>query len=68
MRELAQIEACFIAKYHQSKNVSEEAVSEFVQFNVVHNVWPFWREHAFRTAVQAKLPTPIIPLFKSDSE
>lgn len=61
---LAEIDACFVAKYHQTNEVSEEAISEFMKFNVVHNVWPFWREHAFRMASQAKLPTPMISLYK----
>lgn len=61
---LSEIEACFVAKYHQHKQLSEEAIREFLRFNVVHNVWPFWREFAFRTAAQAKLPSPIISLFK----
>ncbi len=68
IKTLAEIEACFIAKYHQLAEVSEEAISEFMQFNVVHNVWPFWREHAFRSAAQAKLPTPMISLYKPTSE
>ena len=61
---LAEIEACFIAKYSQKLDISEDALNEFMQFNVLHNVWPFWREYAFRSAAQAKLPTPIIPLYK----
>ena len=61
---LAEIDACFVAKYHQANEISEDAISEFMKFNVVHNVWPFWREHAFRTAAQAKLPTPMISLYK----
>jgi len=65
---LAEIDACFIAKYHQSKEVSEDAINEFMIFNVVHNVWPFWREHAFRVAAQAKLPTPMISLYKPMSK
>ncbi|OUR72131.1 hypothetical protein A9Q78_07420 [Methylophaga sp. 41_12_T18] len=65
---LAEIEACFIVKYHQSQEISEEAINEFMEFNVVHNAWPFWREHAFRSAAQAKLPTPMISLFKPASE
>lgn len=68
IKTLAEIEACFIAKYHQLADISEEAISEFMQFNVVHNVWPFWREHAFRSAAQAKLPTPMLSLFKPASE
>jgi hypothetical protein len=63
----AEIEACFIAKYSQLKDISEEAISEFMKFNVVHNIWPFWREHAFRLSAQAKLPTPIISLYKPTS-
>jgi hypothetical protein len=65
---LAEIEACFIVKYQQLQGVSDEAINEFMQFNVVHNAWPFWREHAFRSAAQAKLPTPMISLFKPASE
>ena len=68
VKTLAEIQACFIAKYHQLAEVSEEAISEFMHFNVVHNVWPFWREHAFRSAAQAKLPTPMISLYKPTSE
>ena len=64
----AEIEACFIVKYHQLQKVSEEAINEFMRFNVVHNAWPFWREHAFRSSAQAKLPTPMIPLLKPASE
>ena len=65
---LAEIEACFIAKYHQRSQLSEEAIREFLKFNVVHNVWPFWREFAFNTAAKAKLPTPMISLFKPSQE
>jgi hypothetical protein len=65
---LAEIEACFIVKYQKLQEVSDEAINEFMQFNVVHNAWPFWREHAFRSAAQAKLPTPMISLFKPASE
>lgn len=64
---LAEIETCFIAKYHQEKEVSDEAINEFMKFNVVHNVWPFWREHAFRLSAESKLPTPIISLYKGCS-
>ena len=64
---LAEIETCFIAKYHQAEEVSDEAINEFMKFNVVHNVWPFWREHAFRLSAESKLPTPIISLYKGYS-
>ncbi|WP_104024680.1 hypothetical protein [Vibrio hyugaensis] len=61
---LSELEACFIAKYHQSKHICEEAIEEFMKYNVIHNVWPFWREHAFRLSTEANLPKPIISLFK----
>lgn len=56
------ISACFLAKYVQRYEVNEEAVKEFIQFNALHNVWPFWREHALRTAAQANIPKPKIQL------
>lgn len=61
---LGQIEAEFIAEYKMKHPISDEAMNEFTRFNVVHNVWPFWREFAFRTANDTKLPKPIIPLMK----
>lgn len=64
MTSLSEIESCFLAKYFQNKELSEEAVSEFMKYNVIHNVWPFWREHAFRISAEAHLPKPIISLFK----
>lgn len=62
---LAEIEANFIAEYSVHGEISEESLSEFMKFNVVHNVWPFWREFAFRNASEAKLPRPIIPLMRN---
>ncbi|HIF9162567.1 TPA: hypothetical protein ACX6PK_003439 [Photobacterium damselae] len=59
---LAEIEANFIAEYSVHGEVSEESLREFMKYNAVHNVWPFWREFAFRNASEAKLPRPIIPL------
>jgi hypothetical protein len=64
MTVFSEIESCFLAKYFQNKELSEEAVSEFMKYNVIHNVWPFWREHAFRISAEARLPKPMIPLFK----
>lgn len=61
---LSEVKACFIAKYAQTLEVSEDAISEFMKYNVIHNVWPFWREHAFTTAAEARLPRPMISLFK----
>lgn len=58
------ISACFLAKYLQRYEVSEDALNEFIQYNSLHNVWPFWREHALRTASLADLPRPQINLMK----
>lgn len=68
IKNLAEIEACFVAKYHQSKDLSEDAIKEFLKFNAVHNVWPFWREFAFSSASQSKLPTPMISLLKKNTD
>lgn len=42
---------------------SEEEFSEFVEFNCVHNAWPFWRQHVYDTLKRASLPVPAVPLF-----
>ncbi len=61
---LAEIESTFIAKYLQANEVEEQALEEFIKFNAIHNVWPFWREHAFRMSAEANLPKPLIPFFR----
>ena len=61
---LAEIEAVFCAMYHCREEIPEDDLQEFLRFNVVHNTWPFWREHALRMAAEAKLPRPAIPLMK----
>jgi HD-GYP domain-containing protein (c-di-GMP phosphodiesterase class II) len=62
---LAEIESTFIAKYIQTDEIDEQALEEFIKFNAIHNVWPFWREHAFRMATEANLPKPLIPFFRA---
>lgn len=59
---LAQIEATFLADYVYEEDVSEDAVNEFIKFNVVHNAWPFWREFVFQMAERSHLPKPEIAL------
>lgn len=63
---LSEIEACFAAIYLKKAEVSEKAIEEFMKFNVIHNVWPFWREHAYRVSREARLPTPMVPLFSGN--
>ncbi len=65
---LSEIEACFVATYLQHDDVSEAAIEEFVRFNVIHNVWPFWREYAFRVASEANLPKPQISFYRTPSK
>lgn len=62
---LAHIEAVFAAEYSIIKEeISDAAFEEFLKFNVVHNVWPFWREFAFRSADSMQLPKPTISLMR----
>lgn len=61
---LAEIEATFCALYRYKEEFSDDELNEFLSFNAIHNVWPFWREHALRVAAEAKLPRPHIPLMK----
>jgi hypothetical protein len=61
---LAEIEACFLAVYTQRGELNDEPLKEFMQYNMVHNVWPFWREYAFNISSKSELPKPMIPLFK----
>lgn len=61
---LAEIQASFCAVYRCSEPLSDNELREFVEHNVTHNVWPFWREHALRLSAEAKLPRPLVPLMK----
>jgi hypothetical protein len=63
---LAHIEAEFSAKYKILKEPKDDILRDFVKFNVTHNVWPFWREFAFRISETAHLPKPLIPLMMPD--
>lgn len=60
----SEIEAVFCALYRLKPDLSDDAIREFLQHNAVHNVWPFWREHALRVSAEAKLPRPVISLMK----
>lgn len=61
---LSELTATFAVIYRMSRELSDDTIQEFIQHNVVHNAWPFWREHAIRSASEAKLPRPQIGLFK----
>lgn len=64
---LGEIEASFCAVYQCNVQLTDDELKEFVSFNVVHNVWSFWREHAFRVTAETKLPRPTIPLMRPKS-
>ena len=59
-----EIEAQYLVEYHiTNPAVSEEALIAFAQFNAVHNVWPFWRQHIFDLRQRGGLPRIEVPLF-----
>lgn len=57
------IEATFLVEYEQISDVSDEALAAFANFNAVHNVWPFWRQHVFDIVSRGRLPQLEVPLF-----
>jgi hypothetical protein len=61
------IEADYLVIYDLVAEVSEEALKAFSDFNSVHNVWPFWRQHVFDLVALARLPQLAIPLFSGNS-
>lgn len=61
---LYSVEATFAADFDiKDASFSQEFFEDFAQFNSIHSVWPFWREHVFSTLRQASLPLLEIPLF-----
>lgn len=61
---LHSLEATFAVDYFLAEVLpSQKDFNGFVEFNCVHNVWPFWRQHVYDTFKRASLPVPIIPLF-----
>ena len=58
-----QIEAEFVVVYQVSGVLDEQAISSFANYNAVHNVWPFWRQHVFDVVQRARLPLIEVPLF-----
>mgnify|MGYP000591869886 CR=1 FL=1 len=66
-KPLSELSATFAVIYRMSRELPDETIQAFIQYNVIHNAWPFWREHALRTASEAKIPRPHIGLFKPKS-
>lgn len=57
------VEATYLVVYEMVSPLSEDALNAFADYNAVHNVWPFWRQHVFDLVAQARLPGLHIPLF-----
>lgn len=58
-----EIEADFVVRYQMSEPLEEAALDAFSNFNSVHNVWPFWRQHVFDIVQRGRLPHVDVPLF-----
>jgi len=63
-QENFRLEATFRIDYRMKHNISKGAVEEFLKYNALHNVWPFWREFVFSTLNRAELPDLEVPLFR----
>jgi hypothetical protein len=62
-KTLYTLEATYCAEYVVHQVPSKEELSSFIEFNCIHNVWPFWRQHVLDILRQANLPTPMVPFF-----
>ena len=51
--------------YLKINELTEIELDAFTQFNSVHNVWPFWRQHVYETISKASLPRITIPFFRA---
>jgi hypothetical protein len=58
-----EIEADFLVEYEVTKAVDDPAIRAFADYNSVHNVWPFWRQHVFDTVSRGRLPHLDVPLY-----
>ncbi len=61
--EMYGLEATFAVDYIVETMPEPDDLQQFVDFNCVHNAWPFWRQHVYDTMKRASLPVPIIPFF-----
>ena len=62
---LFTIRAEYQVDYLEAKELTESELDAFTQFNSVHNVWPFWRQHVYETVSKASLPRITIPFFRA---
>jgi hypothetical protein len=57
------VEASYVVIYDITGDLDGEHLKAFAEYNVFHNVWPFWRQHVFDIVSRGKLPQIEIPLF-----
>lgn len=65
-KTLFSIEASYVVEYDCAVALDEEVIRDFANFNVVHNAWPFWRQHVHDVIDRARLPKVVIPLFSGE--
>jgi preprotein translocase subunit SecB len=63
-RALFVIEADYLVEYEMTDDVPDDALKAFAEFNAIHNVWPFWRQHVFGVVDRGRLPRLEVPLFE----
>lgn len=56
--------ATFRAYYTHENDISEDAVNEFMKYNVGYHVWPYWREYASSIAMRVRLPSFSVPFYR----
>jgi len=58
-----EIVATFASEYRltNADDFDENAMSEFLNYNVRHHVWPYWREYVQSTCMRMGLPVVPVP-------
>jgi hypothetical protein len=64
---LHQLETTFAVDYFVIQEPDMDDLKGFVDFNCIHNAWPFWRQNVFDTFKKASLPVPSVPFFPGRS-
>ena len=62
---LFSIRGVYRVDYLETKELTERELDAFTQYNSVHNVWPFWRQHVYETVSKARLSPITVPFFRA---
>ena len=62
---LFSIQSVYRVDYAERERLTREELATFSQYNSVHNVWPFWRQHVSDVVSRASLPRITIPFFRA---